>query len=114
MKCPKCQCENPEEAKFCIKCGKPMEFHCPKCAAKTPVVGDFCMECGHKLRQPIEAPPIDYSAPQSYAPKFLADKILTTKSSIEGERKLVTVLFADVSQTTCPNNHNILAEQEKA
>ena len=50
-----------------------MEFHCPKCGAKTPVVGDFCMECGHELRQPTEAPPIDYSAPQSYTPKFLAD-----------------------------------------
>ena len=100
MKCPKCQHENPEEAKFCIKCGKPMEFHCPKCGAKTPVVGDFCMECGHKLRQPIEAPPIDYSAPQSYTPKHLADKILTTRSSIEGERKLVTVLFADVANYT--------------
>jgi class 3 adenylate cyclase/tetratricopeptide (TPR) repeat protein len=43
---------------------------------------------------------IDYSRPQSYTPKFLADKILTTRSSIEGERKLVTVLFADVANFT--------------
>ena len=43
---------------------------------------------------------LDYTRPQSYTPKFLADKILTTRSSIEGERKLVTVLFADVANYT--------------
>jgi class 3 adenylate cyclase len=44
--------------------------------------------------------PPDYSKPHSYTPKFLADKILTTRSAIEGERKLVTVLFADVANFT--------------
>jgi predicted ATPase/class 3 adenylate cyclase len=43
---------------------------------------------------------VDRENPQVYTPKFLADKILSTRSSIEGERKLVTVLFADVSQYT--------------
>jgi class 3 adenylate cyclase/tetratricopeptide (TPR) repeat protein len=52
------------------------------------------------MKPPKEAPSIDYSQPQSYTPKFLADKILTTRSSIEGERKLVTVLFADVANYT--------------
>jgi class 3 adenylate cyclase/predicted ATPase len=52
------------------------------------------------LKEPKEAPPIDYSEPQSYTPKYLADKILTIRSSIEGERKLVTVLFADVANYT--------------
>ena len=47
-----------------------------------------------------KTPPIDFSQPQSYTPKYLADKILTTRSSIEGERKLVTVLFADVANYT--------------
>ncbi len=60
----------------------------------------FCDECGHDLREPEEGPPIDYGQPQSYTPKFLAEKILTTRSSIEGERKLVTVLFADVANFT--------------
>ena len=50
--------------------------------------------------QDLLAPPIDYSEPQSYTPKLLADKILTTRSSLEGERKLVTVLFADVANYT--------------
>ncbi|MFQ5918249.1 MAG: adenylate/guanylate cyclase domain-containing protein, partial [Candidatus Binatia bacterium] len=51
-------------------------------------------------RKPIEAPSIDFAEPQSYTPKFLADKILNNRSSIEGERKLVTVLFADVANYT--------------
>ena len=45
MKCPKCQFENPKEAKF-------------------------CNECGHELRGAIEASPIDYSKPKSYTPKY--------------------------------------------
>jgi class 3 adenylate cyclase/tetratricopeptide (TPR) repeat protein len=48
----------------------------------------------------MPTPPLDYSRPQSYTPKFLAEKILTTRSSVEGERKLVTVLFADVANFT--------------
>jgi class 3 adenylate cyclase/tetratricopeptide (TPR) repeat protein len=63
-------------------------------------VAKFCEKCGYQISKLKEAPPIDYSKPKSYTPKFLADKILTTRSSIEGERKLVTVLFADVANYT--------------
>ena len=35
-------------------------------------------------------------APAAYTPKHLAEKILTSRSALEGERKQVTVLFADV------------------
>jgi class 3 adenylate cyclase len=100
MKCPKCQFDNREGIKFCEKCGTIMELVCAKCAAKIPPDRQFCGECGHDLSRPEEAPPIDYNQPQSYTPKFLAEKILTTRSSIEGERKLVTVLFADVANYT--------------
>ncbi|MEE9191227.1 MAG: adenylate/guanylate cyclase domain-containing protein [Candidatus Aerophobetes bacterium] len=100
MKCPKCQFENPEGIKFCGECGAKLEKVCPKCNSLNPPQFKFCGECGHELSKPIEALPIDYSEPQSYTPKFLADKILTTRSSIEGERKLVTVLFADVANYT--------------
>ena len=100
MRCPKCQLDNPVEAKFCIECGNPIELQCPKCGATTPHAGKFCMECGHKLQASKETYVLDYGRPQSYTPKFLADKILTTRSSIEGERKLVTVLFADVANYT--------------
>ena len=77
-----------------------MELVCPKCGANIPLDRQFCGECGHDLGKPAEAPPLDYSEPHSYTPKHLADKILTTRSSIEGERKLVTVLFADVANYT--------------
>ena len=63
------------------------------------------MECGRDLRKPAEIPAIDYSQPRSYTPKSLADKILTTRSSIEGERKVVTVLFAEVE------NYRALSEK---
>jgi class 3 adenylate cyclase/tetratricopeptide (TPR) repeat protein len=100
MKCPKCEHENPDDAKFCIECASPLEFHCPNCGALTPATGKFCKECAYDLSEQKETPPIDFNQPQSYTPKFLADKILNNRSSIEGERKLVTVLFADVANYT--------------
>ncbi len=100
MKCPKCQFENREGAKFCKECGARLEIACPKCDALITPDSKFCDECGYDLSKPAIAPPVHYSEPHSYTPKFLADKILTTRSSIEGERKLVTVLFADVANYT--------------
>jgi class 3 adenylate cyclase len=73
---------------------------CPACGKINASGSKFCDGCGQDLREQVHAPPIDYSKPKSYTPKFLADKILTTRSAIEGERKLVTVLFADVANFT--------------
>src|SRR5712691_956657 len=39
-------------------------------------------------------------APLSYTPQYLAEKILTSRSALEGERKQVTVLFADIKDST--------------
>ena len=100
MECSKCQFENREGVKFCEKCGTKMELVCSNCGANIPLDRQFCGECGRALTEQEDAPPVDYDQPQSYTPKFLADKILTTRSSIEGERKLVTVLFADVANYT--------------
>jgi class 3 adenylate cyclase/tetratricopeptide (TPR) repeat protein len=100
MKCPKCLFANREGARFCGKCGHEFEVTCPECGTNNRAENKFCDACGYDLRKPEEIPAIDYSKPQSYTPKFLADKILTTRSSIEGERKLVTVLFADVANFT--------------
>ena len=100
MKCPKCQFENKQDAEFCMECGARLEAPCSNCGRTLPLVAKFCDKCGHDLRKRAEHPPIHYSQPQSYTPKFLAEKILTTRSSIEGERKLVTVLFADVANYT--------------
>lgn len=100
MKCSKCQSENREGAKFCQGCGSELELTCPSCGQPLQPNARFCDECGKDLREPAEAQPIDFSAPQSYTPKFLAEKILTSKTAMEGERKLVTVFFADVANFT--------------
>ncbi len=100
MKCPQCGLENDSEKKFCIECGKRLTLRCPECESLLKGIEKFCGECGHDLSKPKDTLPIDYSQPQSYTPKYLADMILTTRSSIEGERKFVTVLFADVANYT--------------
>lgn len=100
MQCPECHFENPGDSKFCNQCGNKLEQSCPQCGKANPPGSKFCNACGHDLTTPKVAAPIDYNEPQSYTPKHLADKILTTRSSIEGERKLVTVLFADVAGST--------------
>ena len=100
MQCPKCQFENPEGSKFCLDCGQKFELRCPHCDKALPVSAKFCNDCGNDLSRPTETVHIDFSEPQSYTPKHLIDKILTNRSAIEGERKLVTVLFADVADYT--------------
>ena len=100
MKCPKCQFENPEEMQYCGKCGGKLAKICQQCGFENPSEFVFCGNCGHAFKKPPETTSIDYSEPQSYTPKFLADKILTSRSAVEGERKLVTVLFADAANFT--------------
>jgi class 3 adenylate cyclase/tetratricopeptide (TPR) repeat protein len=100
MKCPECQTENPEGKKFCRRCGIEMKVVCPRCGAMLQLDDTFCGDCGFKIEEAAKPQSLDYAQPQSYTPKFLSDKILTSRSSIEGERKLVTVLFADVANFT--------------
>jgi class 3 adenylate cyclase len=100
MKCPNCQLENPDDNRFCRECGEKLLSACPECGVEIFPGDKFCGKCGRNLKEPKEARSVDYSEPQSYTPKHLADKILITRSSIEGERKLVTVFFADVANYT--------------
>jgi class 3 adenylate cyclase/tetratricopeptide (TPR) repeat protein len=76
------------------------ERACPGCKAHIPVGTKFCGQCGCNLLDSTDTAPIEYDKPHSYTPRFLVDKILTDRSSIEGERKLVTILFADVAKYT--------------
>ena len=95
MKCPRCQHENPVQAKFCLECGARLSPVCAKCQTQLPVGAKFCLECGEAVAGQSPASP----SPATYTPKHLADKILTSKSALEGERKLVTVLFADLKSS---------------
>src|SRR5262245_15323848 len=95
MKCPRCQHENPSQAKFCLECGARFPHRCSQCGTELPAGGKFCLECGHAVGDPTIAQG-RLSSPESYTPKHLAEKILTSRSAIEGERKQVTILFADL------------------
>ncbi len=100
MQCPRCNTDNPEQAKFCNECGGKLEIVCPQCGTSNSPGSKFCNECGRDLRKTKKVLPIDYSEPHSYTPKHLADKILLNRTAVEGERKLVTILFADLANST--------------
>jgi class 3 adenylate cyclase/predicted ATPase len=106
MKCPKCQFDNSEGIKFCVECGNKLEIICPKCGYGNLPSHKFCGECGHDFRKPSQAPPKDLTFDekltkiQKYLPKGLTEKILSQKDRIEGERKQVTVMFADMEGFT--------------
>ncbi len=88
---------NPAKAKFCNDCAARLDVICPQCAQPNPSGSCFCNECGHPLDlAAAPAPAPRFPAPEAYIPKHLAEKILTSKSALEGERKQVTVLFADL------------------
>ena len=106
MKCPNCQFENREGAKFCNECGYKFEITCPECKATNRVGSKFCDECGSKLNLSIEQAPKELSFDekltkiQKYLPKGLTEKILAQRDRIEGERKQVTVMFCDMQGFT--------------
>ncbi len=93
--CPSCEHDNPIDSRFCNSCGSSLELVCPGCEQRNPPAARFCNGCGASLET---AAPVHTAgpAPRDYTPKHLADKILPSKSALEGERKQVTILFADV------------------
>ena len=98
MTCSSCGQDNPEGMKFCGECGSALSPECSQCGFRNPPTFKFCGECGAALvgMTAKASPAPDPPAPRSYTPKHLAQKILNVRSALEGERKQVTVLFADV------------------
>jgi hypothetical protein len=101
MQCPQCQHENPEDAWFCNACGAKLETECPGCGHINPPGSRFCHACGHNLAvapQPDQPEPQPATEPEresrSYTLRHLAEKILTSCSALEGERKQVLELYA--------------------
>ena len=97
MQCPQCQQDNPADARFCNGCGARLQLACPSCHQVNPLGSRFCNGCGTQLGEQTAARGEPrFSSPGSYTPKHLAERILTSKSALEGERKQVTALFADL------------------
>src|SRR5262245_42814656 len=99
MQCPRGQHDNEVGAKFCENCASPLARTCSNCGRPLSPVAKFCPECAHPapLAGPTSAEPASkFVSPETYTPKHLVEKILTSKSALEGERKQVTVLFADL------------------
>jgi Double zinc ribbon len=95
MQCPRCHHENPPQARFCEECATPLTRLCQSCGTLLSPSAKFCSACAHPVGSASKAQP-HFPAPDTYTPKHLAERILTSKSALEGERKQVTVLFADL------------------
>src|SRR5512146_3019607 len=105
MKCPNCSFENAADAKFCENCGQPLERVCPNCGKSVSPNSKFCKNCGYNLTgAPARPAPVTRSDPldalRRSAPQTVATKILAERERLEGERKLVTALFADIVGST--------------
>ena len=101
MRCPSCATENRAGVKFCEQCGTRLESTCASCGAALAAGAKFCGACGTAVAAAAAPPAVaKYAEPQSYTPPHLAERILKDRSALAGERKLVTVLFADVSGFT--------------
>src|SRR5215468_6771120 len=112
MLCLACHHTNDDRAKFCDQCGQPLEMRCPTCDSPNRLGARFCSACGQRLAPRLDPSqsPVEHSAApghppslddkldhlQRYLPAHLADKILASRGRLAGERKLVTVLFADL------------------
>src|SRR5213082_540967 len=95
MECPRCHYANAGGARFCGECGASLtrDVTCSSCGHANPAGQTFCNGCGGRLDESARSAARDRRA---YTPKHLAEKILTSRTALEGERKQVTVLFADV------------------
>ncbi|UCH48783.1 MAG: AAA family ATPase [Betaproteobacteria bacterium] len=96
MQCAKCNAENPADAAFCEDCGAKLELACPHCGASVSSGKKFCRHCGESLGPGSVASESASATPRIQTPAHLAERILMSKASMEGERKQVTVLFADL------------------
>jgi class 3 adenylate cyclase/tetratricopeptide (TPR) repeat protein len=98
MQCPQCHYDAPVDAVFCPKCGSKLTLLCAQCQTANAPDHKFCKQCGQPLATSSVRTPggMQSTSPQSYTPRYLAEKILTSRGAMEGERKEVTVLFCDV------------------
>jgi class 3 adenylate cyclase/tetratricopeptide (TPR) repeat protein len=97
VQCAQCGKDNRDDARYCRGCGASLSDACGACGATLLPDAAFCDRCGAAARATPAAPT---PAPSSYTPAHLAARIRASRAALEGERKLVTVLFADVVGST--------------
>ena len=126
MNCPNCQITNPDGARFCFNCGTALSLTCSNCGADLQPGANFCHSCGQPvsaakaapasaqaIRSPastsntVGQPPGLSNALQRYIPRELLTKLEAAKKSglMEGERRVVTILFCDVKGSTLAASH---------
>lgn len=104
--CPSCAAGIPAGARFCPSCGAAQPRTCPTCGAVNPPTNRFCADCGTALGtapppgERATAPAAVRAGPSAHTPPHLAERILAARARLTGERKQVTVLFADVKGST--------------
>src|SRR5215471_2901061 len=99
MTCSQCQHETPVGAVFCDECGTRLEAACAACGEPNRLEAKFGRKCGQSLvhiERASQSGVARFTSPASCTPTHLAEKILTSRAALEGERKQVTVLFADL------------------
>src|SRR5262245_53297906 len=110
MQCARCQHQNEGGARFCEECAAPLALLCVNCGRQLSPTAKFCPGCAHPTGLAPQAPTAArFTSPEAYTPKYLAERILTSKAALEGERKQVTVLFADLK-----GSMELLADRDPA
>jgi class 3 adenylate cyclase len=97
VRCTKCKRDNPADAQFCQGCGLRLELICPACATSNSVDANFCKKCGaHLTADALSASASSEKLPARSQSSETVQLITQHSDAIEGERKTVTALFADI------------------
>jgi class 3 adenylate cyclase/tetratricopeptide (TPR) repeat protein len=99
MKCSACGAENPAEQKFCNECAAPFKKRCSKCGYENPPAAKFCGDCATALSSSSLSQPLVRNS-STPSVQILPEETVTDSAALEGERKTVTALFADIKGST--------------
>ncbi len=104
MRCPHCATENPPQAAFCPECGMRLALACPSCGTDNPPQARFCLACGAPLAGPAPASAEGWPDPlverlQRLVPRQYAERLRAAQGPVEHERRMVTILFADIKDS---------------
>ena len=94
MRCLNCSAENPQGAKFCVQCATPLRRLCQKCGSENPPEARFCAQCATSLTGEQVGQPSKVASPAFPSIRVTLDN--PEPQALDGERKTVTALFADI------------------